>query len=434
MKRVFTLLSLALVGSSFAQTWQHDTVTVGNQYVDRVFYSLENGEAGRYNNFGLEAELIIPTDPFTQEIFLAYGAQLFEVLGTNGDTANWASLTIANESDIVDGATYKRLVDPTTEYGNSAFAQGSATFGWGEYAGAPTHAVNGTRIFLIKTTAAVWKKLWVVTQAYSGGTSTLIVKLADLDGSNEVTVNVPKNAGAASGKDFVYYDIDNDNLEDAEPATGTYDLVFTRWQKLFGASLMAASGVLNGPGVYASASTGHADLAAADLAKYSDNPIADSSINTIGDAWKGLVGFSYAVFDTNTYFVADVNQNIWQLSFTFFQSGAGANSGRYGFKKRLIQGVSVEENGTKLATFSVFPNPAELGTDINLVYNLTDAKEASIAIYDLSGRAIYAKNLNNLVGLSNVTLNTSTMNLQTGIYLVKMNVNGQVGTQKLIIK
>lgn len=433
MKKIFTLVSLTLVGSAFAQTWVHDTVTVGNNYVDRVFYSLENGEAARYDNFGAEADLIIPTQAFTQEIYVAYGASLFEVLGTAGDSSNWASFTVADPATIVDGTDYKRLVDAADSYDGSAFAQGSAFYGWGEYSGAPLHAIVGTRIFLIKTSSGVWKKVYIITQIPESGVSKLKIRFADLDGSNETDVIIEKNNSARSSKNFIYYDIDADNVENPEPDAGNYDLVFTRWNEFIG-SYMAVSGVINAPGVYASISSGHADIAAADLAKYSDNPILDSSINVIGTGWKGLVGMAYAVYDTNTYFVADVNQNIWQLSFTFFQSGAGANIGRYGFKKRMIQGVSVEENGTKLATFSVFPNPAELGTDINLVYNLTDAKVASIAIYDLGGRTIFTKNLNNLVGLSNVTLNTSAMGLQSGIYIVKMNVNGQVGTQKLIIK
>lgn len=436
MKKVFTLLSLALVGSSFAQTWVHDTVTVGANYVNRVFYSLENGEAGRYDNYGTEADIIVTTGAQNNEIYVSYGCSLFEVVGTAGDSANWATLTVADASTIVDGATYKRLVDSEVSYTGSAFTQGSATFGWGEYAGAPTHAVHGTRIFLMKTTAGTWKKVLIGSQLPIAGISTLKIKFANLDGSNDTLVTIEKGSSTYANKGFVYYDIDADNIVNANPDAGTYDLVFTRWNRFFTAnsSYMTVTGALLAPNVTASVSSGHVDVAAADLAKFSDNPIVSNDINVIGDGFKYFNGATYSVTDTNTYFVSDANDNIWQLSFTFFQTGSGGSIGRYGLKKRMIQGVSVEENGTKLATFSVFPNPAELGTDINLVYNLADAKDAQIAIYDLGGRAIYAKELNHLLGVSNVVLNTSSMNMQAGIYIVKMTVNGQVGTQKLIIK
>lgn len=437
MKKIFTLLSLALVGNSFAQTWIHDTVDVGNLYVDKVFYSLENGETARYTNYGLEADLMIPTEAFTNEIYVPYGAQLFEVLGTNGDTTNWASLIITDATTIVNGATYKRLIDKADTYDNSAFAQGSdPAYGWGVYAGAPSHAVVGTRIFLMKTTDGNWKKVWVVSQAPVAGISNLKIRFADLDGTNEYVATIEKNNAARSSKFFIYYDVDTDEVLNPEPNKGGYDLVFTRWNKYFSqdGSFQPVTGALNGINVYAIASTGHANVTAADNAKYADNPIIDSAINTIGDGFKYFSGMVYAVADTNTYFVGDYNGNVWQLSFTYFQSGSGANIGRYGLKKRMIQGVSVEENGSKLATFSVFPNPAEAGTNVNLVYNLVDAKEAHLSIYDLSGRTVMVKNLNNMMGSSSLSFNTTELGMQAGIYIVKMTVNGQVGTQKVIIK
>lgn len=423
------LLSAVVLGgfvSANAQAWVHDSVVVGNTYKNRVFYSLNDGEKSRYDDFGTEADLIIPTGSMTQEIFTAYGTTLFEVKGSAGDTSNWAALTISDPSTIVDGPAYAELNNDPTKYANSSFANGSAQYGWGIYSGPPLHQVIGTRIFLIKTSAGTWKKMWVINQAGSQSTSTLNIRFANLDGTGQVNRAVLKTQ---AGKNFVYYDIDGDVRKDVEPNAGTYDLVFTRWKTNLG-TWMAVSGVINAPGVYSSKVSG-LSAAAAESALFEDHPIVDSSITVIGDGWKGLSGPGYVVWDSLTYFIADASSNIWQLSFTKFKTGSGANIGEYVFKKRKIATASIEENES-VSAWTVFPNPA--ADFVSVVFNSSKSDMGQFNLLDLNGRQVMTENIPMTAGLNQYSIDLASRNLPTGIYVATLRAGNVLKTTKLIIR
>ena len=429
------LLSAAILGgfiSANAQgPWVEDSVVVGNQYRNRVFYSLADGEKARYDAFGANADLIMPTGAVTQEIFTTYGTTLFEVLGTNGDTTNWAALTIADPTTIVNGAAYAELNNDPTSYSGSSFANGSAEYGWGVYAGAPSHAVIGTRIFVIKTSSGVWKKLWIKSQAgsFSPPSSTLKIVFADLDGQNEVTRNVLKTA---TNKNFVYYDIDADVREDIEPTAGTYDFVFTRWKANQGGSngWQAVSGVINAPGVIASKATGYANPADADLGNH---PLVDSSIVVVGDSWKGLnmATFVYEVYDSIAYFVSDADQNIWQVAFTKFRSGSGAGIAQYNFKKRVLAYASIEEVEL-VSAWTVYPNPA--ADFVSVVFNSSKSDMGQFNLLDLNGRTVLTENMSVNTGLNQFSVDLASKNLPAGIYVATLRAGNVLKTTKLIVQ
>jgi hypothetical protein len=75
--------------------------------------------------------------------------------------------------------------------------------------------------------------------------------------------------------------------------------------------------------------------------------------------------------------------------------------------------------------FTVYPNPASTSISISLI---DEVKNATISIFDINGRQVYAKKLD-LQGI--VTINTK--NLSTGIYILKINNNVISYSEKLII-
>ena len=85
---------------------------------------------------------------------------------------------------------------------------------------------------------------------------------------------------------------------------------------------------------------------------------------------------------------------------------------------------------TNLSSVSVYPNPSN-GNSI-LTYNLTAQSEVNIELYDLAGRKIYQ------VAAESQTTGNYQYNLKeglkdAGIYLVRMVVDGNVSTQKVIV-
>jgi hypothetical protein len=77
----------------------------------------------------------------------------------------------------------------------------------------------------------------------------------------------------------------------------------------------------------------------------------------------------------------------------------------------------------------LFPNPNN-GSFV-LAYNLKTITEAKVGIYDISGKLVYVKTIDNLE--SRITINT--INLNNGIYFIHLSDDTKLlWTDKLIIQ
>jgi hypothetical protein len=92
--------------------------------------------------------------------------------------------------------------------------------------------------------------------------------------------------------------------------------------------------------------------------------------------------------------------------------------------------VSVNNNDNKAENvFEVFPNP--FNTEFNIVVNATEAGNATVETIDLQGKVLVSKNFNTVNGLNTLNIN-DLPNLNAGIYVVKVTVNGQTFVHKLV--
>lgn len=85
------------------------------------------------------------------------------------------------------------------------------------------------------------------------------------------------------------------------------------------------------------------------------------------------------------------------------------------------------EMGNKV---QMFPNPAQDFT--NVVLNLEGNNEVAIQVIDMTGKTIAARNYGTLNGAQEVTIPTAHLN--AGIYLININVNGQMISKRLIVE
>ncbi len=100
----------------------------------------------------------------------------------------------------------------------------------------------------------------------------------------------------------------------------------------------------------------------------------------------------------------------------------------YYVKYSLIPVNTDEINIAKTAPV-VYPNPAS--DNVVIAYNLTDAANVSISIYNMVGQEIMTTNENVSVGEVNVNLNIET--LPKGIYFIKSDIGAQSYINKLIV-
>lgn len=424
MKKVLlSVFALSGIITLNAQNWVADSVATGAQYVNRVFYSLENGQVGsfQYNN---RDWFIDVSSPYSASIRIngGFNAELYKY--TAGDTSDWATLDTAGLSA---GNGWLRARDTEDAYAPSAFeaaASGAFNYGWGTY-NSTTHDVVGDKLFVYKTVgngtpgSAQWKKIWI--EKLAAATSAFTVRVADLNGANEETITISK--AGVTGKSTIYYSFATGQTYNDEPAMADYDLVFTKMVGMYGTvPNQAITGVELNHNVLAAKAEG----LPADDAVYTDYTLEDK-LNGIGAGWKTVVGFGWVVYDSLSYFVQDVPGNIWQIRFTGF---GGGSTGKYKFEKRQVGTVSVEEPNSTIPAVALFPNPA--ADNAQIVFTSVNNAPMQLQVLDMSGRIVLNENKAAATGINQWQL--SLGNLTNGMYIVKLTDGITVKTEKLMIR
>ena len=142
------------------------------------------------------------------------------------------------------------VYDSDTTWAGGAFNTGktsnSMDLGWGIYS-TITHHVVGDSLFVIKLNNGSMKKLQIESLA-SGSFN---FKYANIDGTNEVNETVSKSS--FSGRNFGYYNIRTETEINREPASSSWDFVFTKYvTELFPGTHYGVTGLLSNCLLYTS--------------------------------------------------------------------------------------------------------------------------------------------------------------------------------------
>lgn len=95
--------------------------------------------------------------------------------------------------------------------------------------------------------------------------------------------------------------------------------------------------------------------------------------------------------------------------------------------------LSIENEPNAILPFNLFPNPAQ--RTVTLAYSLDQQSHCSIALFDLSGRELFA--WSDLAGSKTSGQHAQELqipdHIQAGTYLIGLNLNGQQHLQRLIL-
>jgi hypothetical protein len=398
MKKSLLFISMAMMAMLAGAQVETEIVT-GAGYPDEVFYSLEDGVVATESR--ATWDLGFTTSNFSVSI-LANTASGVEVYTYPlGDTADWANLDTTGMTWV---PMYNSL-ETRDEGAFSANATGHPDYGWGIY-NMTTHNITGDSLFVIKTVAGEYKKLSIVQRGAIANTWSF--KVAGLDGSNDSTVVL--NSGEYSGKSFVYYSLDNMEILDREPATETWDLLFTRYWD-YTIPFMVSGVVTNEAHVMAQ-KVQQEGMDRETFVEFEDSAFT-SMLTEIGSDWKSfnMGTFSYDVDTTVVYFLkkyGETDSSYYKLYFTAFEY----TEGTYVFVQEELTPVS-SRAPLPSVLMQVYPNPA---TDVlNLVYDHTG--EMEVNIFDATGRVVLSSSHRGS-GFNRLTLNISS--LDRGIFFVKV--------------
>ncbi len=413
---LLSITSLVLTLVTQAQTVVTDTVSIGTGYANQTWYSLQNGEQGTApkNNWDLSFDV----SGMGSSIYInsVTGTQLW--LYPNGDTSAWSTM------DTAGLTTWTPLYNSDTSWKYSAFDATMNTVdpfdvGWGVYS-MITHSVIGDSLYIIKLSDNSYRKLWIQTLA----NGEYDFRFAHLDGTNDLSSNLVK--ANYTNKNFGYYSLQNNTAIDREPVDTLWDLLFTQYTA-FIPQPYTVSGVLFNKGV----TVAKADLIA-DVSTYTDWTSWSFSplINEIGYNWKSFNGTGYDIRDSVVYFIQSEQGDIWKLLFTGF---GGSANGNYIFTKEKLSTTGIASSTTTPAiNMSLYPNPSTNG-NVNLLYSIDrPASKVNVEIYDMTGKIVRGEELNSGEGFYNHNIFTSGLN--TGLYIVKLTVNGKTIQQKLIVQ
>ncbi len=413
MKTLLLSISILLIGiSSINAQAISDSISLQTSYADQVFYQLSSGTKTASNTQDWDLQFFSSLFSASIRINGGFDAELYEP--SNSDTTNFTSTTI----DTV-GANLLR--DGNDDWQNDVFtstATGHPDYGWGVYQG--TGLLVGKKVFIIKTTSGIWKKIWIKTISPSGPVTFVI---ANLDGSSSVTKTY--NRTTYSSKHHFYYDIDNDSLLDAEPLKADWELVFRKYSESLG-----ALGYYNVVGGFSNYNTGIAEVRGVEVntAQANWNSYSfDSSLNVLGHDWKSFNNstFMWELEDSLSYFIKDNNEDVYQVVFTGF---GGSATGMIYFTKELLSAASIDES-SPFVNFGIYPNPTH--SVLNITYELKDARALSFSIFDVNGKIVKSFNGNSGVeGFNEGAISVEDLN--SGIYFLRTETNNYSITKRFI--
>lgn len=400
MKR--KLLTMLLTGSTSLALMAQQTVnfSMGTNYTNDVYYSLPGGviKTEPAQNW----HLAFTVRPIDASIMINEAAGVKAYLASN-NVADWPTLDTA-------GMLNNQLHNSSESWELGAFANLGTShpdYGWGEY-NQITHNVNASRIFVIELSDGSFRKF--IVDEMNATAQTFTFRLADLDGSNEITHTVAKTNYA--GKNFFYYDILADQFLDREPLSSEWDLVARRYDIEIPAGPMTFHYIVGGVQTnleVKSAEVRGTIVTPADSVNY---VLTDDDISNIGSDWKNFDNstFQWSIVDSLSYFVSSNSGGIYHIRFTDF---GGSATGDIEFIQSPEQSIGLDD----FTSFALLPYPNPAIDRVSLP--LTGLKgEVQLQLIDLNGRVIKSARTNAV--LSTTEFEMTLNDIPSGTYIIQL--------------
>jgi len=411
MKRRILLAAFAMFGLvSNAQT--PATVTMGQGYANQVYFKFATGAMNSYahNSWDVAFYRAAPMDMGIR-VNDAKVTQLYEV-GTN---AAWSTVNVADQD------AWLPLYNSDAVWKTGAFDEGSAPYGWGSY-NPVTHHVSGSRVFVMEYAGEIYKKIKI--DDYFGGYT---FTYSNWDGTTWSADTTQTIANGSADRFFNYFNLTTNEEVVAEPATGEWDMVFTKYYTdyPFGNETVKynVTGVLHHPEVMVSQNE--------EVSGMPENPVMnyEAGINVIGYDWKTLSGMSYVVNSDRAFYVKTPEDAVYRLIFNTISTGS--QGGVITFNYQDVTALLANEQFENKVSFGIYPNPSP-DKHISIVYDGANANAINnVSIFSLTGAKVYDKKLQNN-GFANAELNLS--NLNAGVYILKFESGAYSTTKKIVLQ
>lgn len=245
----------------------------------------------------------------------------------NMRVASTGSTDFASVGDTV--GTKMQWDDPTGDLTKTAIGE------WGDFSGTPTYT---NEVFIIDrgTNWQLQHEGFRKIQLLALENDNYTLRFADLNGSNEQTVQVAKDYS----RNFTYFSFGTNTTVQIEPPKEDWDLLFTQHVEIFEVSgdtlpYLVVGVLTNWSDVVVAEDsiTPFANIAADDIPNYEFS----EAINTIGYDWKyfDFNSGTFLVLPEKNYIVLDPKGFTYKLHFTDFYNNSG-DKGHPEFEFQLL--------------------------------------------------------------------------------------------------
>lgn len=416
------LISTALIISTILLNLKaqpiSDSTSMQASYTNQVFYSLDNGEISNVDNNNWSIAFSVSGTGAAGSAILLNEATS-TLWAYPGDKNQWSSFDTSNFN------SWKRLLNTDTTWTNGAFnvyrgAAGTFDMGWGILNPSNNFWTFGDSLYLIKLNDDSYRKLWIVSLK----SGLWEFKYANVDGSNEQVITF--NKSTYPNRNFVYFDMINNQLIDREPNNNSWDLTFVKHTDFVSppGTYVSVSSVFNNKNVW-SAKAHEANYAAA-LISTTPQTAFNQRIDNIGREWKKFSSATgWVVYDSIAYFVYDNDSTqFYRIIFTGF---GGLGNGKTYFTKELLTNVGINDIENK-TNFSIYPNPATNNLTLLLNHNKTEI--LTVEIYNIAGKVVQQKQLTTNSSVQQYNFNIS--DLSSGFYVLSIHSDNVKLTQKFV--
>ncbi len=209
----------------------------------------------------------------------------------------------------------------------SMYATGHPDYGWGVY-NSQNHNIDGDSLFIIKGIDGKYRDLYIEMK-YSVQ-DYYIFRYTDIDGGGEIFEKAP--CYDYTGKLYLYYSFETGEFIDREPPKAEWDFVLTKMHDNLQNYTVTAF-LLNEK--VKACLFDAADSATAYNAALADTTVFTDSLTIIGSSWYELSGYSILPLKDRAYFIKDLNNNIFRMNVTYFESGMSGD-GRVGVRLQKL--------------------------------------------------------------------------------------------------
>ncbi|NBC06859.1 MAG: T9SS type A sorting domain-containing protein [Bacteroidetes bacterium] len=405
------LLFFFLFAACFQLQAQFAEVSYGPGYTQQVFYDLGSQEAVSVDDAAWDIA-------FTAQGLQDAGVFLNEAASSDENDSALELYLVpdkAYDETLTEDHLGERLYNNEQNWQYGAFnamrtAGDPFDYGWGSYNPA-TMSVEGTQLFALKLRDGSFRKLEI---SALDGTS-YQVRHAAFDGSGEVSFSVDKSNHQDTG--LVFYSLTSNEVVTEIPATGDWDLMFTRYTTPLddgqGNILnYLLTGTLSGAGVEVAQADG-IDPATVEFDAYRDS--LQSALDVIGYDWKSfdLNTFSWSLPLDRVYFVKTAEGEVYKLQFIDFE---GSSTGVAVFEQTDLGITNTIEESSIVNDFTVFPNPVRDVATIGLT--LEQTTRARMQLFSANGQQVWAAEAQFPAGFQAKELNLS--HLPGGTYYLSI--------------